>query len=63
MGIDDLAMDLQSLHRILTKMQVPVAVRHDYANLIPYLNQNHKQDPNYQAALNLTQVVLERLNN
>ena len=61
MGIDDLAMEMQSLHRVISTMEVPEKRKQDYKWLKRNLKVRNSQHPQIDQAMVLLESVQGRL--
>lgn len=59
--MDDLAMDLETLHRVLTNMKIPKEKQNNYSELVKTLPDTHGSHPDCEQALKLLKIVISRL--
>lgn len=62
MGIDDLVMDIETLARILQKMNIPKNQYSNYPFLLKEIKENHIAHPDAEQALKLIKTIQSRLN-
>lgn len=61
--MDDLAMDMETLHRVLKNMKVPQDKINNYDWLLKNLDSQFGTHPDYEQAIKLLKLVTSRLKN